>query len=87
MNRLMPGDLSEEPVLDKEALAARLRVSVRSVLRLLASGRGPRVMRIGRLVRFRLAEVERWERQLEKRSGTTSAQAVQPPARDEESAP
>jgi predicted DNA-binding transcriptional regulator AlpA len=55
--------------LTEDDLALRWVMSVRSLKRLLAAGRGPKPLRIGRAVRFRLAEVERWEAQVERRGG------------------
>lgn len=49
------------PVLDRRALAARWGVSIRSIARLEASGTGPRPFRVGRLVRWTLEEVRRFE--------------------------
>jgi predicted DNA-binding transcriptional regulator AlpA len=48
-------------VLDRRALAARWGVSTRSIARLEASGAGPRAFRVGRLVRWSLDEVRRFE--------------------------
>jgi predicted DNA-binding transcriptional regulator AlpA len=55
--------------LTEDDLAFRWVMSTRSLKRLLASGRGPKVLRIGRAVRFRLAEVERWEAEVVRRGG------------------
>jgi predicted DNA-binding transcriptional regulator AlpA len=52
---------SRTDVLDRRALAARWGVSTRSIARLEASGAGPRAFRVGRLVRWTLDEVRRFE--------------------------
>jgi excisionase family DNA binding protein len=44
-------------------LAARLGVSVFTIYQWNSAGTGPRRMRVGRHVRYRLADVEAWERQ------------------------
>jgi alkylhydroperoxidase/carboxymuconolactone decarboxylase family protein YurZ/predicted DNA-binding transcriptional regulator AlpA len=46
---------------NRRALAARWGVSTRSIARLEASGAGPRAFRVGRLVRWTLDEVRRFE--------------------------
>jgi predicted DNA-binding transcriptional regulator AlpA len=54
-------NLTAADVLDRRALAARWRVSTRSIARLEASGAGPRAFRVGRLVRWTLDEVRRFQ--------------------------
>jgi predicted DNA-binding transcriptional regulator AlpA len=54
-------NLTAADVLDRRALAARWGVSIRSIARLEASGAGPRAFRVGRLVRWTLDEVRRFE--------------------------
>jgi hypothetical protein len=56
-----PATLTASDVLDRRALAARWGVSIRSIARLEASGGGPRAFRVGRLVRWTLDEVRRFE--------------------------
>ena len=60
---------AEPPVLDRRGLAARWGVSSRSIARLEASGTGPRAFRIGRLVRWTLDEVRRFESKVSARRG------------------
>src|SRR5450755_682929 len=59
--QLASANLTAADVLDRRALAARWGVSTRSIARLEASGAGPRAFRVGRLVRWRLDEVRRFE--------------------------
>jgi predicted DNA-binding transcriptional regulator AlpA len=58
---LAAATLTGADVLDRRGLAARWGVSTRSIARLEASGAGPRAFRIGRLVRWTLDEVRRFE--------------------------
>ncbi len=58
---LAAANLTAADVLDRRALAARWGVSTRSIARLEASGAGPRAFRVGRLVRWTLDEVRRFE--------------------------
>ncbi|MFI5622782.1 helix-turn-helix transcriptional regulator [Nocardioides sp. NPDC051685] len=46
-------------------LAAQLHVNVQTLYDLRSQGRGPRGFRVGRQLRFRLAEVEEWLARLE----------------------
>lgn len=46
-------------------LAAQLHVNVQTLYDLRSQGRGPRGFRVGRELRFRLAEVEEWLARLE----------------------
>jgi predicted DNA-binding transcriptional regulator AlpA len=62
--------VQDEPeILKIEDLVPRWGVGLRGIMRLLASGRGPRPLRIGRAVRFRLEEVRRWESAVERKGG------------------
>jgi predicted DNA-binding transcriptional regulator AlpA len=58
---LAAANLTAADVLDRRTLAARWGVSTRSIARLEASGAGPRAFRVGRLVRWTLDEVRRFE--------------------------
>ncbi|MFV0459825.1 MAG: helix-turn-helix transcriptional regulator [Actinomycetales bacterium] len=49
-----------EPVLTTSELAAHLGVPVQTIHDLRHHGRGPRGIRIGRELRFRLSEIEAW---------------------------
>lgn len=51
----------EEKHLTPEALAERLGVPLRTVYAWNSTGVGPRYLRIGRHVRYRLADVIAWE--------------------------
>ena len=47
-------------LLDKVQSAALMNVSARTFLRLVASGKAPKPVHIGRLVRWKRADLERW---------------------------
>lgn len=47
-------------LLNVSDVAGKLRISSRQVWKLLASGRIPDPVRVGRSVRFRAADIERW---------------------------
>lgn len=47
--------------LDAEGCAGRYQISARHWLRLVDSGRAPRPVRFGRSVRWRVADLEKWE--------------------------
>lgn len=53
------------PVVTISELAAHLQVSVQTLYDLRCQGRGPHGFRVGRELRFRLAEVEEWLNRLE----------------------
>ncbi|MFL6108017.1 MAG: helix-turn-helix transcriptional regulator [Marmoricola sp.] len=53
------------PVLTLSQLAAQLGVTVQTLYDLRSQGRGPRGFRVGRELRFRVAEVDTWLAQLE----------------------
>ena len=61
-SRLQPGTISGEPALavDAERLARMLGVSLRHLRRLDASGKLPRPVKLGRSVRWPVAEIEDW---------------------------
>jgi excisionase family DNA binding protein len=54
-----------EPVLTTSELAAHLGVRVQTIHDLRHSGRGPRGIRVGRELRYRLSEVNAWLSKLE----------------------
>ncbi|WP_164477768.1 helix-turn-helix transcriptional regulator [Nocardioides pantholopis] len=54
-----------DPVLTLAELAAELGVSVQALYDLRSQGRGPRGFRVGRVLRFRVSEVQAWLAQLE----------------------
>lgn len=54
-----------EPVLTTSELAAHLGVPVQTIHDLRHAGRGPRGFRVGRELRYRLAEVQDWIAHLE----------------------
>lgn len=57
----LPGNVQPLPLLlSPEEFARELRVSVRSLRRLVAAGRVPAPCRVGRSLRWRRSEVERW---------------------------
>ncbi|MGZ4581017.1 MAG: helix-turn-helix transcriptional regulator, partial [Nocardioidaceae bacterium] len=58
-----------EPVLTLSELAAHLAVSVQTLYDLRSQGRGPRVFRVGRELRFRRSEVDAWLARLEAADG------------------
>lgn len=49
-----------EPLVTLAELAGLLKVPVRTVYRWRRYGRGPRGYKVGREIRFRVSEVERW---------------------------
>lgn len=53
------------PVLTLSQLATQLGVTVQTLYDLRSQGRGPRGLRVGRELRFRVGEVETWLAQLE----------------------
>lgn len=53
-----------EKMLSKQELAALLKVSVKTIDNWLSQGRGPKSIRIGRLIRFKQSEVELFIQQL-----------------------
>jgi excisionase family DNA binding protein len=57
---IVPPDLAASVLLDVRAVAALLDCSPRHVYRLADAGRMPAPVRIGALVRWRRAEVEKW---------------------------
>jgi excisionase family DNA binding protein len=60
---------TERPLLSPEELAAYLGVPLATVYRWRSRREGPLGMRVGRHVRYRLSDVERWlEERLEERS-------------------
>ena len=50
--------------LTPDELAARLRVPKATLYQWRYRGEGPRAIKVGRHLRYRLADVERWERTL-----------------------
>ncbi|MHB1063856.1 MAG: helix-turn-helix transcriptional regulator [Georgenia sp.] len=64
-----------EPVLTTSELAAHLGVPVQTIHDLRHSGRGPRGIRVGRELRFRLSEIQAWLLDLEERDHATSSRA------------
>jgi excisionase family DNA binding protein len=56
--------------LTTQELAERLKVPVSTLHQWRHKGYGPRAARIGRFLRYRLVEVERWEREREAHGGT-----------------
>lgn len=53
-----------ETFMDKKQLAALLSVSVKTIDLWLSQGKGPKSIRIGRLVRFKQSEVDSFIQQL-----------------------
>lgn len=60
-----------EPVLTTSELAAHLGVPVQTIHDLRHAGRGPRGIRIGRELRFRVSEIEAWLSALEEHTDTS----------------
>lgn len=56
----MPGDPPVEPLLTAADLAAYLSVPLETVYRWNHRGRGPRPLKAGRAVRYRLEDVQAW---------------------------
>lgn len=50
-----------EPCLSNQDLADRYNISLDTVRKWRAEGRGPRAIKVGRHVRYRLEDVEAWE--------------------------
>lgn len=56
-----PGPLADpDRLLDKEELAAELKVSPRTIEKWAELGKGPRRLRVGKYVRYRAADVKTW---------------------------
>lgn len=53
-------DTEAPTLIDAEALAKMMDISVRTLWRLLSAGKLPQPVRIGRNTRWRLAEIRRW---------------------------
>jgi len=60
----MPPD-GLEPNLSLPELAARLGVTPQTIYDLRSQGRGPRGVRVGRQLRFRVSEVDAWLARME----------------------
>lgn len=56
-------------VLSLSELSAQLQVSAQTIYDLRSQGRGPRGFRVGRLLRFRVSEIEAWLTRLESDDG------------------
>ncbi|WP_026342627.1 helix-turn-helix domain-containing protein [Nocardia sp. BMG111209] len=50
--------------LSTEDLSKRYQVPIKTIAVWASTGRGPRYIRVGRYRRYRLADVEAWEREL-----------------------
>ena len=70
--RTLPG---LESVLTTSELAAHLGVPVQTIHDLRHSGRGPRGIRVGRELRFRLSEIQSWLADLEEHDDAVSTSA------------
>lgn len=64
-----------EPVLTTSELAAHLGVPVQTIHDLRHCGRGPRGIRVGRELRFRLSEIEAWLTELEEHDADAGERA------------
>ncbi len=64
-----------EPVLTTSELAAHLGVPVQTIHDLRHCGRGPRGIRVGRELRFRLSEIQSWLADLEEHDDAVSTSA------------
>jgi len=65
MDTEQPHQDTLETVLTLAELAARLGVTAHTLYDLRSQGRGPRGFRVGRQLRFRTGEVDKWLRHLE----------------------
>jgi excisionase family DNA binding protein len=52
--------VADDELLTEQELATLLKVAVRTVRRWRVEGSGPPALRIGRVVRYRRADVDRW---------------------------
>jgi excisionase family DNA binding protein len=59
-NSIVPPDLAASVLLDVRAVAALLNCSSRHVYRLADSGRMPKPVRVGALVRWRRTDLDAW---------------------------
>ncbi|TDE14927.1 helix-turn-helix transcriptional regulator [Jiangella asiatica] len=64
-----------EPVLTMSELAAHLGVPVQTIHDHRHRGRGPRGIRVGRELRFRLSEIQAWLTELEEHDDAASSRA------------
>lgn len=51
---------TETVLIDQKQLAKKLNISRRTIQRLCARGKFPRPVRIGKLLRWKLHEIEQW---------------------------
>lgn len=63
-----------EPVLTTAELAAHLGVPVQTIHDLRHCGRGPRGIRVGRELRFRLSEIQAWLLELEEHDSSRAGE-------------
>jgi hypothetical protein len=59
--RRHPDQAEREQLLTNEELAERARVTIATVRGWRYNGKGPRALKLGRHVRYRLADIRAWE--------------------------
>lgn len=59
----MNSSFLDDPLLDPRALAAYLNITEEALEKWRASKRGPAFVRVGRLIRYRQSDVDRWLRE------------------------
>lgn len=62
-----------EPAMTLPELAAYLSVSTQAIYDLRSKGRGPRGFRVGRVLRFRVSEIQAWLARMEIADGERHA--------------
>lgn len=64
-----------DPTHDESELAARFRISVKTVQSWRQTNRGPAYLKVGRLVRYRESDIQDW---LDKQTRTNTTQKARP---------
>lgn len=64
-----------DPAHDEDELAARLRISVKTVQKWRQTNRGPAFIKVGRLVRYRESAIQAW---LDAQTRTNTTQQARP---------
>lgn len=64
-----------DPTYDEDEVAARFRISVKTVQKWRQTNRGPRYVKVGRLVRYRESDIQAW---LNEQTRTNTTQRARP---------
>ena len=56
----IPNDAWKKQLLTRPEVAEMLKVSAKVLCNWAVSGRGPQFVKVGRLVRYRMADLEKW---------------------------